>query len=179
MHYAIISSKTTGNTGMLTEKVHQALKGFSTSKCIFCDSVDNITAEALTADRLYIGFWTDQGQCDKSTQALLTQLKNKEIFLFGSAGFGMTQAYFDDVLSKTKEYIDDTNKIIGEFMCQGKMKPVVREKYEAMLKKAEDSNDEKTVKTAKMLIENFDLAKSHPDMDDLMKLSDKVAKKFY
>ena len=179
MRYAIISSKTTGNTGMLAEKVYNSLLGFSTSECIFHDSVENITAEALTADRLYIGFWTDKGMCDQLTQALLTKLKDKEIFLFGSAGFGMTQAYFDDVLTKTKEFIDSSNKIIGEFICQGKMKPIVREKYEDMLKNAEEENDEKTIKTAKMLIENFDLAKSHPDMDDLMNLTDTVAKKFY
>lgn len=179
MRYAIISSKTTGNTGMLADKVYKALKGFSTSTCVFHDSVDKITAEALTADRLYIGFWTDQGQCDQMTKALLTKLKDKEIFLFGSAGFGMTQAYFDDVLGKTKEFIDSSNKIVGEFMCQGKMQPAVREKYVAMLQKAEDNKDEKTIKTAEMLIKNFDMAKTHPDMDDLMNLTDTIAKKFY
>lgn len=179
MRYAIITSKTTGNTGLLAEKVHHALRGFSTSECIFYDGIENISAEALTADRLYIGFWTDEGVCDKLTKSLLTKLKNKELFLFGSAGFGMSQEYFDDVLNKTKELIDSSNKVIGEFMCQGRMKPVVRKKYETMLQQAKEDNNESAIKTAKMLIENFDMASTHPDMDDLLKLSDIVVKKFY
>ena len=179
MRYAIISSKKSGNTWELTKKVQEALLGFSTSECIFFDCVEELTEEALSADRLYIGFWTDQGMCDNNIKELLSKVKNKEIFLFGSAGFGVNQTYFDEVLRKSKEFIDDSNKIIGEFMCQGKMKPIVREKYEGMLKTAQENNDEKTIKTANMLIKNFDLALSHPNEDDFKNLADTIAKKFY
>ena len=179
MRYAIISSKNTGNTGLLSKKVHDVLKGFSESECLFFGSVAELTDEALTADRIYVGFWTDKGMCDEVSGHLLSQLKDKEIFLFGSAGFGVDQTYFDGVLDKTKEFIDSSNKVIGQFMCQGKMKQIVRDKYVGMLETAEATGDEKTVKTAKMLINNFDMALSHPNQDDFENLADTIVKKFY
>ena len=179
MRYAIISSKNTGNTNLLTEKVRDVLKGFSESTCTFSGCVQEMTEDALTADRIYVGFWTDKGMCDEVSGHLLSSLKNKEIFLFGSAGFGVDQAYFDQVLDKTKELIDPSNKVIGTFMCQGKMKQIVRDKYTEMLKGAKAAGDEKTVKTAEMLIKNFDMALSHPDLNDFENLADTVIKKFY
>lgn len=179
MRYAIISSKKTGNTWELTKAVHKALQGFSTGECVFYGCVEDLTPEALTADRLYLGFWTDQGMCDSYIKELLSKVKDKEIFLFGSAGFGIDKAYFDEVLGKSKEFMDTSNKLIGEFMCQGRMKPVVRQKYEDMLKAAKENNDEKAIKTAEMLIDNFDMALAHPNDEDFKNLADTVVKKFY
>ena len=59
---------------------------------------------------------------------------------------------------------DGSNTVIGTYMCQGKMPPSVRARYEAMRAlPAPPANLD-------ALIENFDRARSHPDADDLDRL---------
>ena len=52
-------------------------------------------AEALGADTIYVGFWTDKGICDEQTAHFLQSLTNQKVFLFGTAGFGGAPAYFE------------------------------------------------------------------------------------
>lgn len=176
MRYAIISSKKTGNTWELTKTVHKALEDFPADECVFYGCVEELTTDALNADRLYIGFWTDEGMCDKQVRDLLSKLDNKEIFLFGSAGFGMDKEYFHNVLKKSKEFLNSSNTVIGEFMCQGKMKPRVRKKYEDTLHTAKKANDEKTIETINLLIQNYDMSLSHPNHEDFKNLAQAVVK---
>lgn len=59
---------------------------------------------------------------------------------------------------------DGSNTVIGTYMCQGKMPPSVRARYEAMRTlPAPPANLD-------AMIENFDRARSHPDADDLDRL---------
>lgn len=120
------------------------------------------------SEALFVGFWTNQGVADRETQQLLGQLKDRKIFLFGTAGFGGSEAYFQAILDKTKAFIDDSNTVIGTYMCQGKMPHSVRERY---VKIKEQPDHMPNIDT---MIENFDKALSHPDADDLAKLAESV-----
>lgn len=120
------------------------------------------------SETLFVGFWTNQGVADQATQKLLGQLRNRKVFLFGTAGFGGSEAYFQAILDKTKAFIDDSNAVIGTFMCQGKMPQSVRERY---VKMKEQPNH---MPNLDAMIENFDKALSHPDADDLEKLANLV-----
>ena len=91
-------------------------------------------------------------------------MKNKKIFLFGTAGFGGSDAYFQKILGQVRQSIDPSNTIIGEYMCQGKMPQSVRERYVKMKENPEHPTN------LDALIKNFDCALSHPDSDDLEKL---------
>ena len=113
---------------------------------------------------MYIGFWTDKGNADNETLTLLSTLKNRRIFLFGTAGFGGSDAYFQKILGQVRQSIDPSNTIIGEYMCQGKMPQSVRERYMKMKENPEHPAN------LDALIKNFDYALSHPDSDDLEKL---------
>ena len=93
-----------------------------------------------------------------------SQLKNKQIFLFGTAGFGGSDIYFRKILNQVKQFVDASNVIFGEYMCQGKMPQSVRERYVKMIENPEHPD------IIDALIENFDKALSHPDADDLERL---------
>ena len=158
MNYAIVYSSRTGNTKMLADTI---------STCL--DPADIIYSgvpsdEALKADYIFIGFWTDKGSCDELTLEFLNKVKNKNIFLFGTAGFGQESAYFEKVLSNVRKHVDDSNTISGSYMCQGKMPLSVRERYEKMMDSPIHAPN------IKGLIENFDQALSHPDAKDLTTL---------
>ncbi len=170
--YSIVFSSRTGNTAELAEAVRKTLPE---GTCEYFGSLggdgshDDGTGATIPASKtLFVGFWTNQGVADQAAQKLLAQLRNRKIFLFGTAGFGGSEAYFQAILDKTKAFIDDSNTVIGTFMCQGKMPHSVRERY---VKMKEQPDHMPNIDT---MIENFDKALSHPDADNLEMLANLV-----
>ena len=86
--YSIIYSSRTGNTRLLAEAIRESLPAD------LCNHFGTDEADAVESEKLYVGFWTDKGTADEAALALLKRLKNKKIFLFGTAGFGESGAYF-------------------------------------------------------------------------------------
>ena len=158
MSYAIVFSSKTGNTKLLADTLHACLPQ---ENCCYFGTPD---PAAMEADDLYVGFWTDKGNADESTLDFLKQLHGKNVFLFGTAGFGGSEEYFNKILKKVERSLDRSNTVFGRYMCQGKMPPPVRARYEAMRTlPAPPANLD-------AMIENFDRARSHPDADDLDRL---------
>ena len=162
MSYAIVFSSKTGNTELLADTLHSCLP--QAECCYF----GNPNPAAMEADTLYVGFWTDKGKADESSSVFLKQLRGKQVFLFGTAGFGGSAPYFEKILAATRKALDGSNTVIGSFMCQGKMPVSVRQRYEAM--KAKPLH----IPNLDALIENFDKALSHPDAADLEQLKQAV-----
>ena len=145
--YTIVCNSLTGNTKMLA------------------DTIKSVLPNNNNDDIVFVGFWTDKGNADSKTIEYLKLLRNKKVFLFGTCGFGGSVTYFERILTNVKNYIDPSNEMIGEYMCQGKMPSSVRERY---LKMKESDNCPPNIDA---LIDNFDRALSHPDEKDLEKLS--------
>ena len=158
MKTAVVYSSKTGNTKMLADAIKDFL---SESDCIYFGNADE---KALEADKIYVGFWTDKGTCDEDSANFLKKLGNQQIFLFGTAGFGGSQEYYNQIIDRVKTIIPSSVNITGTFMCQGKMPMSVRQRYEKML---ENPNAAPNVKS---LIENFDNALSHPNEEDILNL---------
>lgn len=154
MSYAIVYSSRTGNTAMLAQAVREALPQED------CRYFGAPAPQALTADTVYVGFWTDKGTCDEPTARFLQSLTDQKVFLFGTAGFGGAPAYFQQILDQVKANLAPGVQVTGTYMCQGKMPQAVRDRYAAM----EESPRRTT------MLENFDQALSHPDQEDLARL---------
>ena len=158
MKCAIVYSSKTGNTKMLAEVIQQTV---AKEDVIYFGQPSQ---HALEADQIYVGFWTDKGQCNDEIARFLKTLENKKVFLFGTAGFGQDPAYFEKIIDKTKKYMKDSNTLMDTYMCQGKMPMSVRARYEKM----------PHIPNIKKLIENFDQALTHPDAQDLQNLKEKI-----
>lgn len=154
MSYAIVYSSRTGNTAMLARAVREALPQED------CRYFGAPAPQALAADTVYVGFWTDKGTCDEPTARFLQSLTDQKVFLFGTAGFGGASAYFQQILDRVKANLAPGVQVTGTYMCQGKMPQAVRDRYAAM--------EESPRRTA--MLENFDQALSHPDQEDLARL---------
>lgn len=154
MSYAIVYSSHTGNTALLAQTIRETLPQ---EDCVYFGAPD---PSALTAETVYVGFWTDKGTCDASIAQFLQSLTNQKVFLFCTAGFGGAAAYFEQILNRVKENLGDSTELIGTYMCQGKMPQPVRTRYEQM--------EEGPRRTA--MLENFDQALSHPNAEDLANL---------
>ena len=116
----------------------------------------------------FLGFWTDKGVCPPDMQALFAKLSGKQVALFGTAGFGGSEEYFNKILKKVERSLDRSNTVFGRYMCQGKMPLSVRQRYEGMKKQPIH------LPNLDALIENFDNALSHPDAEDLERLKQAV-----
>lgn len=160
MNYSVVVSSRTGNTKMLADTI---LDFFSSHHCIYSGAP---APKAADADVIFIGFWTDKGCCDESVGSFLKSLSHKKIFLFGTSGFGQSPSYFSQILEHVKALIPDSCTVIGTYMCQGKMPCAVRKRYEMILEK--NPGDKK----AEAMVANFDTALSHPDKNDLEKLTE-------
>ena len=69
---------------------------------------------------LYVGFWTDKGNADSAVLQLLSKLRGKKIFLFGTAGFGGSAAYFQKILDHIKQSVDPSNTVVENICVGGK-----------------------------------------------------------
>ena len=146
MSYAIICSSKTGNTEKLAQRAREVL-GEKDER-----PVDD-------ADLVLLGSWTDKGGLDPSLDERLGELGGKRVFLFGTCGFGGSQAYYDRVLDRFASALPEGAHVVGRFMCQGQMLPAVRERYVGMA--------EQDPARFRPMIENFDRAVGHPDAADL------------
>ena len=166
MKYAVVYESATGNTKMLAEEIKKAL---GDSECIYFGIAEgNIRSMTKDADIVFIGFWTDKGECSGKAAQYMGTLHDRNVFLFGTAGFGGSQQYFSEIIKRVSGCLPEGNVLAGTYMCQGKMPESVRKRYEAMQKEA--PQDEKV----KMMIENYDRALIHPDEEDLLHLREAV-----
>lgn len=164
MTYAVVYSSRTGNTEMLAKAIREFL---GEEGCVYFGPPDK---RALEAERIFVGFWTDKGSCDGETAAFLGELRGREVFLFGTAGFGGDPGYFARILSNVRGNLPADGRITGCYMCQGRMPIQVRQRYEAMEGKPGAPGN------LGMMIENFDRALSHPDQADVEGLLETVGK---
>lgn len=162
MKYSVVYSSQTGNIALLAERLKSVIPE---SNLLYYGSPETATLEA---DLIFLGFWTDKGNCDKGLSAFMKTIHGKNVFLFGTAGFGGSEEYFSQILSRVGAELDSSNIIIGSYMCQGKMPLSVRQRYEGM---AEEQPEK-----VKPLIENFDRALTHPDDEDLSTFEHKILK---
>ena len=91
----IVYSSKTGNTQSLANSLN-----FMESK--YCVPVEN-AKNLEPVDLLCIGFWCDKGDCDDQMKQYLSTLRNQNVFLFGTAGFGKSKEYFEMILKNPKE----------------------------------------------------------------------------
>lgn len=164
--YSIIYSSRTGNTALLAKQIRTCLKEDLCNYYIETESLlkQDFKEQLEHTSIIFIGFWTDKGTCDENTFTILKELKGKKVFLFGTAGFGGDVIYFDKIISNVKRIIDASNEILGSYMCQGRMPEGIKQKYIELLEKNPSDRQ------FQRMIQNYEIAESHPDIQDLENL---------
>ena len=160
--YMIVCESLTGNTAMLAEALRAHLQGSGVRICT------PALADPDSSDVFFVGSWADKGDCAADTAAFLSKLENKKIFLFGTCGFGRSEAYYDTVYRRFADHLKSGNQIIGHYICQGKMPESVLRRYKAM--KAANPETSRWDEC----IDNYNQALCHPNADDMQQLCDAV-----
>ena len=162
----VVNSKS-GNTRMVSGAIKRALQAagveFVHAAALSDDAdADQVALEAqgaCAADTVLVGFWCDKGACTPSVAALLSALHGKRVFLFGTCGFGADQSYYQQIVDRVTSNLAEDAELAGWAMCQGKMGPAVKQRYEAMLEQDPDNA------RFKMLLDNWVAAKDHPTLN--------------
>lgn len=154
MKIAIVFDSHTGNT----EKVANSIKDACCNEEIICFGEPE---QIELADLIFIGSWTDKGNCSKKIQTFINTLSNKKIAFFATAGFGGSAEYYAKLAARFDSIVNNNNKILGHFFCPGKMPLSIRERYVKMIQEHPDD------KQLQVSIDNFDAALLHPDTTDL------------
>ena len=128
-------------------------------------AASTLATQASEADVVFVGFWCDKGSCSPAAQHFLQGLVGKRVFLFGTCGFGESDEYFAQILDRVRAYLPADAQYIGGAMCQGKMGMSVKRRYEGMLEKDPENAQ------ARMLIDNWNKAQSHPNEDDFSRIA--------
>lgn len=139
--------------------------GQSANAAASTPAASTIATQASEADVVFVGFWCDKGSCSPAVQHFLQGLVGKRVFLFGTCGFGESDEYFAQILDRVRAYLPADAQYIGGAMCQGKMGMGVKRRYEGMLEKDPENAQ------ARMLIDNWNKAQSHPNEDDFSRIA--------
>ena len=115
MKYAVIYESVTGNTKLLAEAVRREL-GEESCICFApaSEASDNIEEKVKDADMIFLGFWTDKGDCSGNIGKCMEKLHGRNVFLFGTAGFGGSEAYFSQILGRVEAHLGEGCVIAGE-----------------------------------------------------------------
>lgn len=160
MKILVVYESMTGNTKEIAMSIYNALKSDYNVKVLnVVDALEDETA--VDADLFFLGSWTNRGTSGNLINEFVKSLKNKEIALFGTAGFDKSEEYFKKLTERFSKNLHTSNKIIDSFYCKGRMQEIVRKSYVKLLKEHPEDKD------IEVQIENFDEAKSHPNQKDL------------
>ncbi len=151
MKKAIVFCSNSGNTKKLAETIYSTV-----GEEIYCGKP---TDEALDAEMLFIGSWTQAFACVEDMKKFAQKLNNKKVFLFMACGYNHTEEYYAPIINSFKEHINDSNEIVGQFICQAK---VSASKMEAI----------KQLDMAKYetYLPELERSQTHPDENDLESL---------
>ena len=153
MKICVLYDSVTGNTRMLAEVIEKKYAAL-------------LTENPAEADVVFLGSWTDKGSFSEKMKEQAEKIHGKKVFIFGTCGFGGSPEYYERLFERAAALLDESNMVIGHYYCQGRMPMAVKDRYVSMLR--EHPEDKKLEAS----IQNFEEALTHPDSEDLEKLSE-------
>lgn len=160
MKIAIIYSSLTGNTKMVAEAIAAVLPG---SELYSVEDQVDLTKY----DCIAVGFWVDRGTADAKAAACLKQLNYKKVALFATLGADPKSEHAEQSLANAAAILADSNKLLGTFICQGKVDPKLIAKMAKMFPAGHPHgmNEERRAR--------HEAASTHPDAADLKAAQEK------
>lgn len=136
LDYLVVYDSETGNTKKIATEIFASLPGMSKDLINLHERTDFPEAKIY-----FVGFCVHRGTC----------------------GAGNSPKYYKKIASSVRIWLEDDNRYLGSFICQGKMPLTVRQKYESLLNTPEDCDCQQI----RRQLQNFDEAMIHPTPTDL------------
>lgn len=118
----IVYSTRTGNTQKLALGIRDALGDVDLHPVI-----DAPRAEERPW--VLVGFWVDRGTADTKSIEYLQGLRDQRVGLFGTLGAYPDSKHASEVSNTVSEIVKTHNTLLGCFLCQGRIDPILTEKF--------------------------------------------------
>lgn len=76
-----------------------------------------------------VGFWVDKGTADSKAKEYLKTIRGKKVALFATLGYYPDSEHAANSLKNAAAFMDESNQLIGSFICQGKVDPKLLEQF--------------------------------------------------
>lgn len=156
MKSLVVYSSLTGNTKMIAEAIREALG----EEAVLMDVQENPSAQAC--DLVAVGFWVDKGTADKKSAEYLQTIHGKKVALFATLGADPQSEHAKKSLENAAALLDDSNEVVGTFICQGKVDP----KLIAQMEKMFSANHPHGMNAERKA--RHQMASTHPDAQDIV-----------
>ncbi len=152
----VVYSSLTGNTKKVAEAVAEVLA----PNCDIHKVEDN--PDFTDYDLVAVGYWVDKGTADKKAADYLKSIKNSNVAVFATLGAEADSPHAVSSLQNGIDMVDSSNKVVGKFICQGKIDPKL---LEFMKKQFGSKGHFHSVDEQRL--ERHRKASTHPDEQDL------------
>lgn len=154
MKTLVVYSSRTGNTEKVARAVAQGLQD--------CDiysvkDAPNPSGYGFVA----VGYWVDKGMPDADAKRYLESIENSTVALFGTLGAWPHSEHAEDCKKKGEALLCEPqrgNRVLGSFLCQGRVDPAVVAMMQKMAGNAHPMTDERRAR--------LEEAAKHPDEED-------------
>lgn len=160
MKSVILYSSLTGNTKKIAEAISEVMP-FENEIYSVDKNYDLENYDLENYDLIIIGYWVNKGTCDSKIKEIIEKLEDKVIVLFGTLGAKDSGDYYESIKKRIEEIILPGNRILGHFLCQGRIDERLTERYKEMLK--QNPEDEHI----KEQLKNHEEAVNHPNLRDI------------
>jgi len=155
MKCLVVYSSLTGNTKMVAEAIFE----------IMPEGTDMYPVERAPSsedyDLIALGFWADRENADKRAQGYISKIKDKQVALFMTLGAYPDSQHAINTMENAKALVaENNNKVVGEFMCQGKVDPKLIERFSKL--PADNPHGMTPERRARL-----EEAAKHPNIEDL------------
>lgn len=154
----LVYSSVTGNTRMVAEAIQAVLPPHALMRPIQA-------APDARFDIVVAGFWVYRGGPDPRMARYLKSLGRSKVAFFGTLAAYPDSDHARGVIARAEKLLAG-NRILGSFLCQGKLAPRIFE--QRMQGKAANSQHPMTEERKTRLLK----AMTHPDADDLRNAQD-------
>ena len=163
MRHLLVYSSVTGNTKSVAEAVHHVLPP-GTPICPVQEA-----PEPDDFDFLALGFWAHRAGPDPLMRRYMERVRGKVVAVFGTLAAYPDSEHAGQILAAVRSCLDG-NRIVGSFLCQGRLAP---KRLEQRMQAAPGA-DAKHPMTPERLARLLEAAK-HPNEDDFARAREAFA----
>lgn len=159
MKTLVVYSSLTGNTKMVGEAIAEVFA----PNCDIYKVEDN--PDFADYDLVIVGYWVDKGTADAKAADYLKSIRNSKVAIFATLGAEPDSQHAIDSLQNGIDMLDESNTVMGRFICQGKIDPKLLEAMKKMFGTIPSKENFHAVDEKRL--ERHRRASTHPDAEDL------------
>lgn len=154
MKVLVTYSSKTGNTKKLAQGIYEEIQA---DKAIL--PMNEVT-DVTEYDVVLAGYWVDRSAPNAEAKEFLENLEGKQVGLFATLAYWPDTQHAWDSLVNGEALVSAKNKVIGKYICQGKLDEKIIAMFENLpADNPHAVNDEKR--------RRYEIAKNHPSKADI------------